>query len=151
MLKNKLAISILAACSSLLLLSYSANSAQVLKWVDDNGKVHYGDVSSQQGQGRVIELNISSYEAVSIIQSEAIKSDSVVMYSTDWCGYCKQARRYFEKNDIDFVEYDIEKNRTARRAYKKLGAKGVPIILVGKQRMNGFSVAGFNRIYKQVN
>ncbi|MCP4186490.1 MAG: DUF4124 domain-containing protein [Gammaproteobacteria bacterium] len=151
MLKNKLAISILAACSSLLLLSYSANSAQVLKWVDDNGKVHYGDVSSQQGQGQVIELNISSYESVSIIQSEAIKGDRVVMYSTDWCGYCKQARRYFEKNDIDFVEYDIEKNRTARRAYKKLGAKGVPIILVGKQRMNGFSVAGFNRIYKQVN
>ncbi len=151
MLKNKLAISVLAACSSLLLLSFSANGAQVLKWVDGNGKVHYGDVSSQQGQGQVIELSISSYESVSIIQSEAIKGDRVVMYSTDWCGYCKQARHYFEKNDIDFVEYNIDKNRTARRAYKKLGAKGVPVILVGKQRMNGFSVAGFNRIYQQVN
>ena len=148
---NGISIYKLAACSSLLLLSFSANGAQVLKWVDDNGKVHYGDVSTLQGQGQVIELNISSYEAVSIIQSEAINGDRVVMYSTDWCGYCKQARRYFEKNEIDFVEYDIEKDRTARRAYKKLGAKGVPVILVGKQRMNGFSVAGFNRIYQQVN
>ena len=72
------------------------------------------------------------------------------MYSTDWCGYCKQARQYFKKNKIDFVEYDIEKSRNVRRAYKKLGATGVPVILVGKQRMNGFSIAGFNRIYPQV-
>jgi len=28
-----------------------------------------------------------------------------------------------------------------------MGAKGVPVILVGKQRMNGFSAAGFKQIY----
>lgn len=29
-----------------------------------------------------------------------------------------------------------------------LGATGVPVILVGKMRMNGFSVKGFQRIYQ---
>ena len=29
-----------------------------------------------------------------------------------------------------------------------LGATGVPVILVGKKRMNGFSVKGFQRIYQ---
>lgn len=137
--------------TGLLCLSFATQSSEIRKWVDDAGNVHYGDGSAMQGRGEVIELNISSYEQVTIVQSETIKGRKVVMYSTNWCGYCKQARRYFKTNDVDFVEYDVEKNRAARRAYKKLGANGVPVILVGKQRMNGFSVAGFNRIYQQVN
>lgn len=151
MLVNRRSVYKLIVFNCLLFLSQSASSAQVLKWVNDQGQIHYGDVTAMPGRGQLIELNVSSYEQVSILKSESINSDSVVMYSTDWCGYCKQARQYFKKNKIDFVEYDVEKSRSARRAYKNLGATGVPVILVGKQRMNGFSIAGFNRIYPQVN
>jgi glutaredoxin len=62
-------------------------------------------------------------------------------------GVCKRAKRYFKANNIPFVEYDIEKSRKAAREYKKLGGRGVPLILVGKQRMSGFSEAGFKKIY----
>jgi glutaredoxin-like YruB-family protein len=70
------------------------------------------------------------------------------MYSTAWCGYCKKARKYFTSKGIAFIEYDIEKNARAKRDYDALGGKGVPVILVGKKRMNGFSPQGFDRIYK---
>ena len=73
---------------------------------------------------------------------------SVVLYATDWCGYCKQARQYFQQNGISFVEYDIEKDQRARNAYDSIGGNGVPVILVGDKRMNGFSVAGFQGIYQ---
>lgn len=76
------------------------------------------------------------------------RKGQVVMYSTDWCGYCKKARDYFRSQNIAFVEYDIEKNPQARRQYDALGAKGVPVILVGDKRMNGFSVSGFQGIYR---
>jgi hypothetical protein len=29
-----------------------------------------------------------------------------------------------------------------------MGAKGVPVIFVGKKRMNGFSIAGFKHLYE---
>ena len=130
-----------------LLLFSQAGSGEILKWIDEQGQVHYADQRPGSGRAEVLDLKVSSYEQVSITRSQPIRDNGVVMYSTSWCAYCEQARNYFRKNGIDFTEYDIERNRSAQRAYKKLGARGVPLILVGAQRMNGFSVAGFNRIY----
>ncbi|MDH1105937.1 hypothetical protein N5C55_07015 [Pseudomonas otitidis] len=69
------------------------------------------------------------------------------MYSAAWCGYCKQASQYFRRNGISFVEYDIEKDQNARRAYDTIGGNGVPVILVGNKRLNGFTIADFQSIY----
>ncbi len=71
----------------------------------------------------------------------------VVMYATSWCPYCQQARHYFREQGIPYIEHDIEKDAHAKRAYKDFGGRGVPVIFVGKRRMNGFSVAGFNKMY----
>ena len=38
-------------------------------------------------------------------------------------------------------EYDIEKNTNAQRKFEKLGGQGVPLIVVGKQSMSGFSAS----------
>lgn len=72
----------------------------------------------------------------------------VVMYATSWCPYCQQARNHFRQQGIPYVEYDIEKDAAARRDYNAFGGRGVPVIFVGKRRLNGFSVAAFNRIYR---
>ena len=61
---------------------------------------------------------------------------------------CKKARRYFNDNNISFTEYDIDKDPKAQARFDALEGKGVPVILVGKRRMNGFSVEGFERIYR---
>jgi glutaredoxin len=70
------------------------------------------------------------------------------MYSTSWCGYCKKARKYFQANNIPFVEYDIEKNSRAKKRFDRAGGKGVPLILYKGKRLSGFSESGFNRIYQ---
>ena len=75
-------------------------------------------------------------------------SKHVVMDATSWCRYCKKARRYFNSHGSSYTDYDIEQNARAKRRYDALGGKGVPVILVGKKRMNGFSVSGFKRIYQ---
>lgn len=33
--------------------------------------------------------------------------EGVVLYATDWCGYCKKTRDFFKQHNIAFVEYDI--------------------------------------------
>ncbi|MBX3664522.1 MAG: glutaredoxin family protein [Burkholderiales bacterium] len=72
----------------------------------------------------------------------------VVMYATSWCPYCQQARNYFRQQGIPYVEHDIEKDAAARRDYRAFGGRGVPVIFVDKRRMNGFSISGFEKIYR---
>lgn len=78
----------------------------------------------------------------------AYEQPQVVMYATSWCPYCRQARNYFRQQGLRYIEHDIEKDAAARQAYKVFGGRGIPVIFVGKRRMNGFSVAGFNKIYR---
>ncbi|MEE9448118.1 MAG: glutaredoxin domain-containing protein [Arenicellales bacterium] len=125
----------------------NVGAAEIYKWVGEDGQIHYGNARQMRDRSERIEMNISSYEHVDISNRESTYQDKVVMYSTSWCGYCKQARRHFQANNIDYIEFDIEKNRKAKRAYDKLGGRGVPVILVGNQRMNGFNKASFDRLY----
>jgi glutaredoxin len=63
----------------------------------------------------------------------------LVMYATERCGYCKKARQYFVENGIDYVEYDIERDRLARRDYDALLGTGTPLLYNGYARMAGFN------------
>jgi glutaredoxin len=138
-----------------LLMISPVTQADLYKWVDKNGKVHYGDSPPENVKLKKITGNISSFTSVSVepfvydpnLVSKRKESKSVVMYSTSWCGYCKKAARHFRKNKIPFTEYDIEKSARAANEYKKLRGRGVPVILIGDRRMNGFSAKTFDAIY----
>lgn len=132
----------------IILITTHASYGEIYRWVDQTGKMHFGDKKPIYLESEQLQLRINTY--TSVTYDEAVidhGKKKVVMYSTDWCGYCKKARKYFTENSIPFTEYDIEKNRSARIRYKKMGATGVPVITVGKKRMNGFSVKGFQKIY----
>jgi mycoredoxin len=65
---------------------------------------------------------------------------NVVIYSTDWCGYCKQTRRFLDQWNIPYKEFDIEKDAVARKDYEALGGGGIPIIDV-----NGTLIRKYDR------
>ncbi len=139
---------LLASLMLVFALTFSLSvQAEIYKWIDANGQVHFSDQKPAHLKLTPLTLKINTYQSVSYGKTDGNSGGKVVMYSTDWCGYCKQARKYFEQQSISFTEYDIEKNSRARAQYAKLGATGVPVILVGKKRMNGFSVKGFRKIY----
>lgn len=64
---------------------------------------------------------------------------NVVMYATEWCGYCKQTRRFLDSKGIPYKEYDIEKSDEGRKAYEALGGRGIPLIDVNGTIIRGFS------------
>ena len=66
-------------------------------------------------------------------------SGTVEIYVTDWCGYCKQAMSYMSSKAIPFVAYNIEKDSSAKRRHRELGGRGVPLIIISKNKMSGFS------------
>lgn len=72
----------------------------------------------------------------------------VIMYSTRWCPYCKKAREYFKRHQISYVEYDIEASATNLESFRALNGNGVPLILVGERRMQGFTPQSFEALLK---
>jgi glutaredoxin len=71
------------------------------------------------------------------------------MYSTTWCGVCQKAKAYFNQNRISYTEYDVENSTKGKQDFQRMGGKGVPIILVGNKRMNGFSQASFEQLFNK--
>ena len=150
---------LLAGLCALTLAVSTQGFAQLYKWTDENGKVHYGDKPPEGAKLEKITGKVSSFTSVSIEpfnytppsdaagSSKATKSGNVIMYSTSWCGYCKKAAAHFRKNNIPFTEYDIEKSKQAALEYRKLKGRGVPVILIGERRMNGFNARVFDQIY----
>ena len=67
----------------------------------------------------------------------------VEIYVTEWCGYCRKAQEYMKSKGIAFKAYDIEKDSAAEQRYRQYGGQGVPLIMVGPNRVSGFSVDRF--------
>jgi glutaredoxin len=63
----------------------------------------------------------------------------VVMYTTSHCPACKAAKQYLAQKGVAYQEIDVETSSDGRAAFQKLGGHGVPLILVGDKRMEGFS------------
>ena len=126
-------------------------SAGIYRWIDDKGKMHFSDTPPINNNTEEVKVTIKTYTAVEVtpLVESLGRDDKVVIYTTHWCTICKKAKNYFRDNRIAYVEYDIKKTRTGRNDYKLLQGKGVPIIIVGDKRMNGFRVASFDAIYKE--
>jgi glutaredoxin len=72
--------------------------------------------------------------------SAARRNVSITMYSTEWCGACKAARSYMDREQIAYVEHDIDRDPAARERARKLNPRGsVPTIDVDGSVMIGFS------------
>lgn len=71
----------------------------------------------------------------------------VIIYSTDWCAFCKQTEKYLDSKNVAWVDYDIEKDAVANdEMLKKIGGnfRGVPVIDI-----DGEIILGFDR--KKIN
>ncbi len=66
-------------------------------------------------------------------------TDSVVLYSTSWCGYCAKTRELFTSRNIKYIELDIEASSTAKLEFDKLGGRGIPLVLVKGRVVEGYA------------
>lgn len=135
----------------LVLITSAAIQAEIYTWKDVQGRTHFGDRPPANSKAQPLELEINTIHRPQLQALDAGFSASrqVILYTAEWCGVCRQAKQHFKANNIPFRAYDVEKSAKGRRDYRKLKGTGVPIILVGKQRMNGFSASRFDQLYRQ--
>lgn len=150
---------IILICCLYTLLKPLSLDAEVFKWVDDQGNIHYSDKKPQNQRSEEIKIKAhtpdlshlkdnSDYAEAGVADKPYKKKQKITMYSASWCGYCKKARAYFQENKILYAEYDIEKNLKAKQRYEQLGGTGVPLLVAKRKQMQGFSVAKLERWYE---
>ena len=67
------------------------------------------------------------------------ESSNVIVYSTSWCGPCKNAKRLLNDRGISFQEIDIEETGLSRDdLYDITGGRTVPQIVVDGKTIGGF-------------
>lgn len=121
-------------------------SAELVKWVDANGKVHYSNSRPANAERSTI-LDIQSAPRVSRIEESTDSAETVDLYTTSWCPYCAKARAYLRANNIPFVDHDIEKDPNAAERKRELDSSytGVPLAVINGKLVRGFSEKNYYR------
>ncbi len=73
--------------------------------------------------------------------------ESVVLYSATWCGYCTKAKSYLAGKGVSYQEIDIDTSEGKSAFAQAGGGKGIPLLLVGSQRVQGFSAAAYDELF----
>lgn len=75
-------------------------------------------------------------------------SGEVVLFAADWCGYCRQARRYLRENGIAYSDINVDTAYGAEAFARVSRSRGIPLLLVGGKQVRGFSVATYDRVFQ---
>lgn len=131
--------------------------SEIYKWVDKNGNIKFSDKKPVTGnKTKTVKLKINTVKVPNIynnpmdedfaLDKTISSSKKVIIYSASWCGVCTTAKKYFKQKGIPYKEYDVETSAKGRKDFKRLNGRGVPIILMGKKRMDGFDQSYFERL-----
>jgi glutaredoxin len=113
------------------------------RWVDQDGKVHYGDRPPAAATGKVKELKLGTPGAdkqLPYATRQAMENFPVTLYVSGDCGApCKDAGAYLKKRDIPFTEKTVTTAEDSAALAKLIGGQAVvPVLMVGTKNRKGF-------------
>lgn len=147
-----------------LLCGPAAVAQQLYKSTTPDGRVIYGDKPPTEGRldktTKLIEQPSSSLEARSSSYVELLQRlrkaaaapptanpDETVLFVAQWCGYCRQAKAFLGSRGVAYREVDIDTPQGLAAFAGAGGGKGVPLLVRGARRIQGFSVASYEATF----
>ena len=79
----------------------------------------------------------------------AAKTPRITLYTAPGCGHCRQLKDFLRNTHIPFGEQDISRNRRAETEFRRLGARGVPVLMVGAERIDGFNPKRLTQVLRK--
>lgn len=70
----------------------------------------------------------------------------VVLYTRNNCPHCETAKKYFTAENITYRLCNIQ-TPAGQKEFHRLGFRGVPVIKVGNEFLQGFDIKAFKRLY----
>jgi len=140
----------LALVSLAVAASGSAFAQSAFKWVDAQGRTHYGDRPPPTGAVELSVARANAAESSSALPGElgrVARSYPVVLYVTDDCNPCALGRRMLVDRGVPYVEKKVSALEDVE-AFKRLGFAevGFPAISVGRERSTGFDNQAWSRL-----
>ena len=72
---------------------------------------------------------------------------TVTLFSATWCGHCTKAKAYLRSKRISFQEFDIDTPSGGRAYFEAGGKRGVPLLMAGGKRLEGFSDGAYDYFF----
>lgn len=66
------------------------------------------------------------------------RTPRITLYSSTNCAFCERAREFLRRNRLPFRDASVDTSRRAFSEFQRLGARGVPLLLIGEHRLEGF-------------
>lgn len=125
-----------------------AQAAELYRWVDSSGKVHYGD--EPPAQAPLVEtLKFSGQAApdadLPYETRRAQQNFPVTLYVGEGCTeFCDQGRNLLTRRGIPFTEKNVATQEEIDAFKVASGGDKVPALAVGKTFVSGFNAARWN-------
>ena len=118
-------------------------AAELYRWVDADGKVHYTDQQPPASAKKIEEKNLHSStintSELPYATQQAVKKSPVTLYANDCGEPCKQARDLLVQRGIPYATKNPQTSPADAEALKKLvGATYVPVLVVGNSVNKGY-------------
>ena len=129
---------------------YSAQSASLYRWVDNDGKVHYTEQPPPPSAARKVEERaIGTAPAddgqLPYATRMAVKNFPVTLYSSGCGDACTKAREHLTRRGVPFSEKDAGVPAVQAELKKLIGALQVPVLAVGTvTRLTGYEEGAWN-------
>jgi glutaredoxin len=131
-----------------LLLCSAGASAQMFKWTDARGVVHFSDQPPPAGADRKVEQKAfgGSGEPVQLpyALAAAARKSPVLLYTAPACAACDQGRTMLQQRGIPFAEKTVVSNQDQAKLAEAGAAGKVPLLLVGGAKRIGFDADSWN-------
>ena len=147
---SKRAITLVAYAFFTFLLAGAADAQEIFRWVDKDGKVHYGDMlpppaEAKDVQNKKLKDSVIEQDAVPYGMSTAMKNNPVVLYATDCGAPCSNGKALLARRGIPFMEKNPQSDPEAAAALKGLSSTPqVPTIMIGANSIQGYEEEGWN-------
>lgn len=155
-----------------LVLVIEPSAAEIYRWVDENGVVHFSDSPTESiSEAKEAEedsspdpntedfsppatetpkttLDPNFFDTLDESRDEpvTVNAPTVEIYETSWCGYCIKAKNFFRSRGIKFKAYDIEKDKgAARRMMALTRRRAVPFVVINGQPIQGYSEQAYTQ------
>jgi glutaredoxin len=139
----------LAALPLISLLLFTALAqAQLYRWVDDTGKVHYSDQAPAPGAKNVQKQSMATGQgtvALPYVLQQAVKNYPVTLYASDTCkDTCDRARELLNKRGVPYSEITVKDEVDIAQLKQLSGDTIVPVMSVGREVYKGFEVGYYS-------
>ena len=117
--------------------------AQMYRWVDDSGKVHYSDRAPSSDaknlEKRTVHSGQGSSAGLPYALQQAVGNFPVTLYTSEACkDSCAQARELLNKRGVPYREVTVTDEADLAQLKKLSGDQSVPVMTVGREVYKGF-------------